>query len=180
MSPADHAILLAASVLGPAWVRSRRNVYRKAAVPLSPRERAALGPFFNAETLADARVARVERFQRWPMESALARVGFRGLLDSQSIAGIALVDTVVLVVPAARARRLAPISLLFHELVHLEQYRVFGVRGFIRRYIGSWLESGRSYADIGFEEQAYRLTERFEAEPSRPFSVAAAISGSED
>lgn len=162
-------------LFAPTWLRSRRNAYRPAAAPLREFEAAAFAGFFSQEVLASVRIARVEQFARWPMEPLLARLGLRGLLASQSIAGIALIDTVVLVLPAARERHLSPLSLLFHELVHVEQYRVLGVRPFIRAYIGGWLEAGRSYLDIPLEEQAYRLTERYDNHPSHAFSVVDAV-----
>jgi hypothetical protein len=172
LSAADRVTLAGAMLAAPAWLRSRRNLYRPAAHPLREHEIAAFEPFFEPETLRDVRVAKVESFRRWPLEGAMRRVGFRGLLDSQSIAGIALIDTVVLITPAMQARHLSPLSLLFHELVHIEQYRLLRVRGFLRKYIGGWLEGDRSYLEIPLEQQAYELTERYEGDPGRAFSVA--------
>ncbi len=174
-SATDRLILAGAAAFGPSWLRSRRNAYRPRAEPLREHERAALAPFFAPATLDAARVARVEQFDRWPAERLLGRLGLRGLLGSQTIAGIALIDTVVIVTPTMAQRRLAPLSLLFHELVHIEQFRALGVRGFVREYIGGWLDAGRSYIDIPLEDQAYRLTDRYEADPSSAFSVADAI-----
>ena len=121
------------------------------------------------------RIARVEQFRPWPFEESLRKVGFGGLLWSSAVAGIALIDTVVIVLPAAQQHRIAPLSLLFHELVHIEQYRCLGVRGFLRHYLGGWLAAGRSYEGIPLEVQAYELTDRYDADPMQPFSVTAEV-----
>ena len=135
----------------------------------------ALQGFFAAATLASVRVAGVERFGPWPMERLLARAGYGGLLASHIVAGMALIDTVVIVQPIERRRGLSSLSLLFHELVHIEQYRLLGTRGFVREYVRGWVLGGRSYMDIPLEEQAYRLTAKYECDPSLVFSVAEAV-----
>lgn len=162
-------------LLAPAWLRSRRNSYRRVAVPLRDFEVAAFEPFFDAATLDSVRVARVERLQPWPLERAIRRVGLDGILPSRSVAGIALIDTVVIVTPSAHEQHVAALPLLFHELVHVEQFRALGVRGFLRRYIGGWLDAGRRYDEIPLEAQAYELTDRYESAPATPFSVARAV-----
>lgn len=172
----SQQLALRGMMLGaPAWLGHRRRLYRPAAHPLRGHEIAALEPFFDAGTLRDVRIAYVEQFRPWPCEESLRRVGFGGLLWSNAVAGIALVDTVVIVLPAAHQHRIPPLSLLFHELVHIEQYRHLGVRGFLRHYLGGWLATGRSYHDIPLEVQAYELTDRYDADPAQPFSVTAEV-----
>lgn len=158
-------------LVAPAWLGHRRRLYRPSAHPLRGHERAALEPFFDAATLRDVRIARVEQFRPWPFEDLLRRVGFGGLLWSNAVASMALVDTVVIVLPAVHQHRIPPLSLLFHELVHIEQYRHLGTRDFLRQYLGGWLATGRSYEGIPLEAQAYELTDRYDADPTRPFSV---------
>lgn len=172
----SQQLALCGMMLGaPAWLGHRRRLYRPAAHPLRGHEIAGLEPFFDADTLRDVRIARVEQFRPWPFEESLRRVGFGGLLWSNAVAGIALVDTVVIVLPAAHQHRIPPLSLLFHELVHIEQYRHLGMRGFLRHYLGGWLATGRSYEDIPLEVQAYELTDRYDADPAQPFSVTAEV-----
>lgn len=174
-NPLNRVAVAAAMLAAPAWLRSRRDLYRPAGHPLRDFELAAFEPFFDAEALASVRVARVEEFRPWPLEGALRRVGFAGILPSHSVAGIALIDTVVIVTPAAHEQHVASLPLLFHELVHVEQYRALGVRGFLREYIGGWLAADRRYDEIPLEVQAFGLTERYESAPGDPFSVAAAV-----
>jgi hypothetical protein len=62
-------------------------------------------------------------------------------------------------------------GLLFHELVHVEQYRQLGIPRFSELYVRGFLNGG-SYEAIPLEVNAYTLEGRFERNPSRQFSVA--------
>ena len=62
-------------------------------------------------------------------------------------------------------------GLLFHELVHVEQYRQLGIPRFSELYVRGLL-SGGSYEAIPLEVNAYTLEGRFEQNPARHFSVA--------
>src|SRR6266576_6182962 len=73
-------------------------------------------------------------------------------------------------------------GLLFHEFVHVLQYRLLGVQEFARRYVDGWL-AGKGFLDrpdlryvsIPLERQAYDLQARFAAAPDSAFSVEAAL-----
>jgi hypothetical protein len=60
-------------------------------------------------------------------------------------------------------------QLLFHELVHVVQYRLLGVNRFARLYVRGFLSRG-AYSDIPLERCASALEQRFAWERS-PFSV---------
>lgn len=60
---------------------------------------------------------------------------------------------------------------VFHELVHVVQYAVLGVQGFITRYVRSWFENGLDYYGISLETQAYALQQRYEKTPGQGFPV---------
>jgi hypothetical protein len=62
-------------------------------------------------------------------------------------------------------------GLLFHELVHVEQYRQLGITRFAELYVRGFL-SGGSYQAIPLEVNAYSLGGRFESHPNEIFSVA--------
>jgi hypothetical protein len=62
-------------------------------------------------------------------------------------------------------------GLLFHELVHVEQYRQLGIPRFSELYVSGFLNGG-SYEAIPLEVNAYTLEGRFEASPAQQFSVA--------
>jgi hypothetical protein len=62
-------------------------------------------------------------------------------------------------------------GLLFHELVHVEQYRQLGISRFAGLYVSGFL-SGGSYEAIPLEINAYTLEGRFEGSRGRKFAVA--------
>ena len=62
-------------------------------------------------------------------------------------------------------------GLLFHELVHVEQYRQLGIQQFSSLYVRGFLTGG-GYDGIPLEKNAYMLGARFEANPRQQFSVS--------
>jgi len=62
-------------------------------------------------------------------------------------------------------------GLLFHELVHVEQYRQLGVPRFSELYVRGFLTGG-GYEGIPLERNAYALGARFEANLQERFSVS--------
>ncbi len=140
-------ILRAAS----AWVRSRRDRYHPAGDGLSPADIDLLSPFHDAELLAGVRLCRVP-------------------LHLGRIAGITYGDT-VLIAPHTPANGHPWQRLVFHELVHVVQYDVLGIDGFIDRYLRGWSAGGFRYRAIPLEEDAYAIEAKFTADRLRPFSV---------
>jgi hypothetical protein len=67
-------------------------------------------------------------------------------------------------------------GLLFHELVHVEQYRQLGVPRFAELYVSGFL-SGGGYEGIPLEKNAYDLDGRYKAAPESYFSVGADVAG---
>jgi hypothetical protein len=61
--------------------------------------------------------------------------------------------------------------ILFHELVHVEQYRLLGIPRFSELYVRGFLV-GASYEEIPLERNAYLLDGRYEKDPTLHFSVA--------
>jgi hypothetical protein len=64
-------------------------------------------------------------------------------------------------------------SLLFHETVHVVQYRLLGVATFAHRYLHGFLNSG-SYHDIPLERCAFELEQRL-ATDRNVFNVDAEV-----
>jgi len=87
----------------------------------------------------------------------LAGIGFSGLPDFSQMAAITFGDVVVSHMPFTD-------GLLFHELVHVEQYRQLGIPRFAELYVLGFL-SGGGYDGIPLEADAYTLGRRFEADP---------------
>jgi hypothetical protein len=90
-------------------------------------------------------------------------LGIAGLLEMSSIGAITLVDVV------AYPEEL-DCGTLFHELVHVVQYRVLGLKRFAELYVKGFL-SGGGYEGIPLERQAYELGARFDSDPRQAFSV---------
>jgi hypothetical protein len=63
---------------------------------------------------------------------------------------------------------------LFHELVHVEQYRQLGIPRFPELYVHRFLNRG-SYEAIPLEVKSYSLEDRFRRDPRRTFSVQAEV-----
>ena len=122
--------------------------------------------FFQPQVLDAARVLvlhglRVENPPFYPM---LADMGFSDLPDFYQMAAITFGDVVVSHMAFAD-------GLLFHELVHVEQYRQLGIPRFSELYVRGFL-SGGGYDGIPLEVNAYALGRRFEGNPRQRFSVA--------
>ena len=93
----------------------------------------------------------------------LRKLGFNNLPDQTTMAAITFCDVVVSHGPFSNPT-------LFHELVHVEQYRQLGIPRFAEHYVRGFL-SGGSYEAIPLEVNAYGLEGEYERNPDRSFSV---------
>jgi hypothetical protein len=130
---------------------------------LPPEERERLGPYFAPDLLDRVRVLQSENLgiADPPFSSAVRRAGLE--FPSMALTAAITFDDLI------AAREPAAGSLLFHELVHVVQFRVLGVRQFSRLYVRGFLSQG-SYEDIPLERCAYELEARF-ASREAPFPV---------
>ena len=159
------------------WVESQRDVYRPSARDLTETERSVLAPFFDTNTLNLAKIKMVPVIENPGFYSELEDMGIPVILDFSFAAGITFKDTIVVSRPYLRQPSPAT-ALIFHELVHVVQYQILGVREFIERYIAAWAENGFDYSAIPLEVEAYRLGRRFEKNQGQTFSVIAEVRGS--
>jgi len=149
------------------WLTARYIAYhRRRLLPQSTaipdRMITPMRAFFPASVLAETRI--VQARMPDPILYPLVRVfGIQGMLEMSSIGAITLVDVV------AYPDQLDT-STLFHELVHVVQYRVLGLKQFARLYVLGFLEGG-GYEGIPLERQAYQLGTRFDRWPKGLFSV---------
>jgi hypothetical protein len=118
--------------------------------------------YFPPAVLAETRIVRATMPEPW-LYPLVGLFGIKGLLEMSSIGAITLVDVVAY--PDELDRQT-----LFHELVHVVQYRVLGLKQFARLYVTGFLKGG-GYEGIPLERQAYELGARFEREPEKVFSV---------
>lgn len=172
MNPVLRPLISPAVRFAERWVTGERERHRRHAAPLAAAERAALDPFYGSWILDPVRVRVVEGLDPPPGARAIERLGLSLPFELDRIAGIALVDTVLILEFVPQSRRL---PLLFHEMVHVAQYHLLGVAGFVERYAEGWLESGRAYRAIPLEADAYALAARFAEAPGAAFDVVAEV-----
>jgi hypothetical protein len=148
------------------YIASQREVYLPEAFPLTEEQRQAVQGFFLPEIIDGARLvvlqnARVQNPNFYPQ---LLQLGFRNLPDFRLMAAITFGNVVVSHQPFTE-------GLLFHEFVHVEQYRQLGIPQFSNLYVRGFLTGG-GYEGIPLERNAYALGARFEAYPRERFSVS--------
>ncbi|MEM7353953.1 MAG: hypothetical protein AAF657_24340 [Acidobacteriota bacterium] len=170
----DEAAFLARQ--GQIWVEAQRQLHRPHAVALSDDEKQQLVGFFSNEVLDQARIRVVNRIENPDFYAAYEELDKRFPLDFASAVGLALVDTVLIrrshAGPGTESRK----WVLFHELVHLEQYRLVGPENYIERYIRALAEGGFDYRSNPFEAQAFELQNRYRRRPEGPFVVEDEVS----
>jgi hypothetical protein len=165
-SPQSPELIAEVSRLVAGYITDQREKALPYAVPLSPEQRASLDGFFLPQVL-DTRLlvlgeTRVENPTFYPM---LRQMGFTNLPNFTTMAAVTFCDVVVSHQPFSDV-------LLFHELVHVEQYRQIGsITRFAELYVSGFL-SGGGYNGIPLEINAYGLGGRFEMSPQTRFSVA--------
>jgi hypothetical protein len=147
------------------YIRTQRGVFAARAVELPQNLRVQMNGFFRADLLNSTRAVvfeneRVGNPDFYPM---LEGLGFRNLPDFQAMAAITFSDIIV------SRERFTP-TLLFHELVHVEQYRQLGIDPFAALYVKGFLTGG-GYEGIPLERNAYGLEGIFRNAPHRAFSV---------
>lgn len=141
------------------WIALQRLKHLRNARPLTVTERAPLSAHFSEQCLAAARVARVDQIptpsfvQQIVEKSEFLRK--RVHFDFSSASGMTLGECILI------ADSDPSVELLFHELVHVQQYRILGVRGFARAYVQGVVDSNFVYENIPLEAIAFELTARF-------------------
>ena len=154
------------SLLVAEYIIAQRERFSPQATPLDTAQKAVVAGFFAREALDAARLlvlhgSRIENPSFYPM---LGAMGFSNLPDISQMAATTFCDVVVSHMPFTD-------GLLFHEFVHVEQYRQLGIPRFSELYVRGFL-SGGGYDSIPLEANAYALGRRFEADPGRRFSVS--------
>ncbi len=150
------------------YIDEQRARYATLAVPISAAQRAVLRGFFSPAIL-ETRLLTLhgERVQNPDFYPGLEALGFHNLPDQAAMSAITFSDVVVSHMPFDD-------GLLFHELVHAEQYRQIGIQRFSELYVAGFL-SGGCYERIPLEMHAYELGARYEANPRQTFSVEDAV-----
>jgi len=153
------------------YIEQQRKRYAKAAAPLSATQKALLRPFFGDAVLDSARLVILQNSQsdtqveNPPFYSQLEAMGFdKNLLpDFADMGAVTFVDVIVSNGPISTAT-------LFHEPVHIVQYRKLGLSDFAAKYVTGFLRGG-SYEWIPLEINAYQLDAEYTRNPKRQFVV---------
>jgi hypothetical protein len=148
------------------YIAEQRQRYAPRAVPLSVQQTAAVSDFFSPQLLDGTRllVLRGERVANPDFYPMLRDLGFSNLPDFSLMSAITFSNVVV-------SHGSLTDGLLFHELVHVEQYCQLGIPRFAELYLRGFLKGG-GYDGIPLEANAYSLGERYESNPAQRFSVA--------
>jgi hypothetical protein len=83
----------------------------------------------------------------------------------EKMKGLALVDTILVTDPRP------PADLLFHEVVHIAQYRRLGLKGFAGAYVRGLLAARLSYGENPMEVRAFLLQDLFAQGKVTPFCI---------
>jgi hypothetical protein len=154
------------SALVAQYIFAERSEYVRRCAPLTPEQQSALERFFSPHLLDSVGILRLDgnRVANPSFYPSLAEMGFVNLPDFGQMAAITFSDVVVSHEPFTD-------GLLFHELVHVEQYRRLGVTRFAELYVRGFLTGG-GYDGIPLEMQARALGVRFEMSPRQRFAVS--------
>ncbi len=143
------------------WLYQQREIYLPQARPLSSQERSRMSRYFEKRILDVTRVATVGQIPTPAFYDELRKREIPILMDFTSAVGFTLIDCVLL------REGFEATSTLFHEMVHIVQADLLGVKKLLELYLSDLAKNG--YQNVLFERQAYRLTTRFTQEKS--FSV---------
>ena len=147
------------------WIQQTLRQSAPAARPVASFGFQRLPEFYDADTLATAKVVLVNRVPVPP----LSAMGLERFADFERMgaAGITYLNTYFL-----RADQAWDESLHFHELVHIIQWRVLGPERFLAAYAGGLERFG--YRGSPLEVMAYALQAQFDAREA-PFPVEATV-----
>jgi hypothetical protein len=154
--------------MGRQWIIRQRNQHAPRGSPLPGKALESLAPFFFTDTLESVRIVQVATIENPAFYGTMLTSRIPRLIDFRKASGITFIDTILLSDGVIGGS--PPLSLLFHEIVHVVQYRLLGVDEFARRYVLGWMKNGYRYEAIPLEKQAFGLTARF-IEEKRDFSV---------
>ena len=137
------------------YIRYQREKWHERGTPLSDSLHDRLSEFFTAEDLSRVRIVEHARLPipNPPGYAQLLKLSGLALPDPTQVAAMTFDDVVV-------TRGEIWESLLFHEMVHVTQFRLLGVRRFAELYMKGFVDT-RTYAGIPLEVCAFTLEDHF-------------------
>ncbi|MCH7565011.1 MAG: hypothetical protein IH968_14445 [Gemmatimonadetes bacterium] len=155
------------------WISEQRDRHLETSESLPDTTRAALRGYFEPETLDRARIGSTSVIENPPFYSQFEAAGQAIPLDFSVWAGITFGDVILL--SDAGESGAMPHSVVFHEMVHLVQFRILGIDEFARRYVTALAWNRFQYMTIPLETMAFDLQDRFERSDGRPFPAEVEI-----
>jgi hypothetical protein len=121
--------------------------------------------FFSPDLLGGARLVVLDQepLVHPRFYALMQRLAGGTLVEASEMKAITFFDTIVSQGPCST-------QTLFHELVHVEQFRQLGIPAFTELYVRGFVRCG-SYGHIPIEHHAYELERRFTEEPAKTFLV---------
>ncbi len=137
------------------YIEYERDRWHGLGKPLQESQKNRFSAYFGEEDLERVRIIENQRLPipRPPEYRHLLRWTGWSLPDPDGVAAITF-DSVVI------SRDTIWDSLLFHEMVHVAQFRLLGVRRFSQEYVRGFFVS-KSYTGISLEACAFELESRF-------------------
>ena len=113
------------------YISAQRDLHLTRAIPLTAQQKASVQGFFRPQLLDTALllVLHGERVANPAFYTSLRSLGFSNLPDQSAMRAITFYDVVVSHGPLSN-------GLLFHELVHVEQYRQLAIQALLRALCG--------------------------------------------
>jgi hypothetical protein len=163
-SPSElHALIAEAE----AWLKQQRDAYHPRSQPLDLIQRRAMVPFFPADIIEKFRIMDIsdgrESMPYPPFYERVRAGGFRMVPDAAHVTAIPFMEVAVF-------NREPTLRTIFHNLVHVAQYSLLGVKKVMFGYFSVLNDSG-VWIVAPAEEQAYQLDARYTKDPAQIFSV---------
>ncbi|UCH51160.1 MAG: hypothetical protein JSV54_09255 [Chloroflexota bacterium] len=155
------------------WIRQQRKIHLANARPLSSQEKSRLDGYFEKRILDKARLASVKKISNPEFYDDFKNSGITIPLDFSTAIGMALVDCII-IHKEIWADPSSLISTIFHEMVHVVQFDILGLKKHIELYSDSLRQNNYQYNNVILERQAYNLSNKFDR-GKPPFSVSDAV-----
>src|SRR5580765_1742802 len=147
------------------YLWSQREIFFARGVPLGPRQKQALQPFFSPAMLDRVRTVELHgrRLPPPPLYLQAQALGIESLPELTHMASLTFVDVVVFNdVLIERS--------LFHGLVHAVQFQLLGLERYTDLFVRAFLRT-RAHFSVPLETHAFSLESKFAVTPEKPFSV---------
>jgi hypothetical protein len=147
------------------YLGSQREIFFARGVPLGPRQKGLLQPFFSPALLDRVRTVELHgrRLPPPPFYLEALALGVENLPSLTHMSSLTFVDVIVfndLLIERA----------LFHGLVHAVQFQILGVERYTDLFVRAFLRT-HAHFTVPLETHAFTLESKFAVDPGKVFSV---------